>query len=436
MSHDVIQAKYDQLATIARQFDQRAHATVELRNRVARSAQALERDGWQGRGSTAFFAEMNTVIQPAMQRLIQALQEARSVTIQVSDIMRRAEEEAAAVFRGGAAIGAADGSVGKREEGKESGGFLKGVGDFFTGVWEEGKDSVVGLYNMVRHPIDTAKGIAHAVTHPAEFWEAFKQPYVEAWENGRPWEAIGRGVMFLGSALVGTKGADKLSKASKASAATRVTREAAEIASKYTPEAAASKLGSVAPRSADEAALGRYIAQQSTHRVPAPGQSTVPDRVILGAYGENKATGYLGYTREAQQHGGIYYSTTSEVWDVIQPVAKGGNGRGWAANREFVQSEMERGVARIELRGETIDDVFSDARRSKSDTANEINYLQDKGYEYGYRYSADENAWVKVGDWRASDTGRAAGAGTGIGVSLVDEAQSLNEDADIAGSLP
>ncbi|NET61841.1 MAG: hypothetical protein F6K47_38710 [Symploca sp. SIO2E6] len=48
------------------------------------------------------------------------------------------------------------------------------------------------------------------VDDPALIWEGIKQPYVEAWESGRPGEAIGRGTLEVVSSLVGTKGLDKL----------------------------------------------------------------------------------------------------------------------------------------------------------------------------------------------------------------------------------
>lgn len=98
MNNAVIQAKYDELEAIARQFGQRAQAIGELRCRLQRSAQPLEQGGWQGRGSTAFFREMNEQIVPATQRLYLALEVASAVTLQVSGIMREAELEAANVF--------------------------------------------------------------------------------------------------------------------------------------------------------------------------------------------------------------------------------------------------------------------------------------------------------------------------------------------------
>lgn len=127
MSQEVIQAKYEELAVIARKFGQQAQATVDLRSRIVRSVQALERGGWQGQGATAFFAEMNGTIYPAMQRMIRAFEEAHSVTLQISDIMRQAEEEAAAPFRGREATEGSNGSGPTASGGDEGGGFLRGV---------------------------------------------------------------------------------------------------------------------------------------------------------------------------------------------------------------------------------------------------------------------------------------------------------------------
>lgn len=221
MSSDIIQAKYDELETIARQFGDRAQRIGELRSQLQRSAQPLEQGGWQGVGSAAFFREMSGQIYPATQRLRLALEEARAVTLQASEIMRRAEQEASALFRGAAEAGAngASGAAGfagataSAAGGRGSGGFLSGVGDFFSGMWDETKDMVSGIKNLVLHPIDTAKGLAHAIMNPGEFWEGFKKPYVEAWESGHPWQAVGRGTMFALSFVLGAKGADKAAKA-------------------------------------------------------------------------------------------------------------------------------------------------------------------------------------------------------------------------------
>jgi hypothetical protein len=179
------------------------------------------------------------------------------------------------------------------------GSALGHIGDFFVGMWEEGKDMVMGLYNLVTDPIGTAKGLWHGITHPGELWEAFKQPYVEAWESGHPGQAIGRGVMFVGSILLGTKGADKAAKAAKAARAARVGADAAEAGSRLgSALAAADDIGRVAQGSRAETALARFVAQDSTQTF-----GTV-DRVVLGDSIPIRREGSSGTSMRPRHSGG------------------------------------------------------------------------------------------------------------------------------------
>ena len=107
MPNDIIQAEYDQLATIASRFGAQSEASKQLIAQVRGAMQPLQGGGWQGRGSAAFFAEMNGEMLPAMQRLAAALDQARTVTLQTRDIMKAAEEEASRPFRSNGAAGAA-----------------------------------------------------------------------------------------------------------------------------------------------------------------------------------------------------------------------------------------------------------------------------------------------------------------------------------------
>lgn len=99
MPNDIIQVDYDQLDAIAKRFGAQAAANQQLMERVGQSMQPLQGGGWQGRGSAAFFAEMNREVLPAMQRFADALDQARTVTLKVRDVMQAAEEEASAPFR-------------------------------------------------------------------------------------------------------------------------------------------------------------------------------------------------------------------------------------------------------------------------------------------------------------------------------------------------
>ena len=105
MSADLIQAQYEALEKIAQKFGQQAEMNAEMVGRVQQVVQALEQGGWEGQGANAFFTEMDGTISPAVQRLINALEEAKSVTLEIKQIIQQAEEEAAAPFGGRAAEG-------------------------------------------------------------------------------------------------------------------------------------------------------------------------------------------------------------------------------------------------------------------------------------------------------------------------------------------
>src|SRR6185503_10116030 len=93
------------------------------------------------------------------------------------------------------------------------GGFFSsvagGVKDFAIGVVSEAKDMVTGLAHAVTHPVETIKGLAFAVTHPIQTAKAIAHLFVEAWESGHPFQAIGRGVLAVGTLFLGGGGAVK-----------------------------------------------------------------------------------------------------------------------------------------------------------------------------------------------------------------------------------
>ncbi|MEZ4864328.1 MAG: WXG100 family type VII secretion target [Caldilineaceae bacterium] len=96
---DEIRADYEQLEQIANKFARQAQEIQQMLQRVRGSMDKLENGGWIGRGSQAFFAEMNGKIMPASQRLQQALGEANRSVKDISQTVRQAEEEASSVFR-------------------------------------------------------------------------------------------------------------------------------------------------------------------------------------------------------------------------------------------------------------------------------------------------------------------------------------------------
>lgn len=223
---------YDQLIQIAKQFSHEADATRQTITALKRQMEVLEGGDWIGTGARAFYAEMNSAVLPAFERLARAMDEAARTTLAISEIGKGTEEATARILSRLAAARALNldsAGGGGAQGGGSGGGFLSGVGDFFEGMWEEGKGMVSGLVHMAIHPIDTLEGLAYGVTHPAALWDALTKPYKDDWNNGHPWRAIGRGVLFAASMLVGAHGADKVGKVAEAAEVADVAR-AAEVA--------------------------------------------------------------------------------------------------------------------------------------------------------------------------------------------------------------
>ena len=96
-----IRVDYQQLAQIANKFAQQSQLLVEMQQRIEKALQALQNGSWQGRGSVAFFSEMNGAVSPAVQRLYSALEQAQHTTLEINSLIRDAEQDAALPFRVG-----------------------------------------------------------------------------------------------------------------------------------------------------------------------------------------------------------------------------------------------------------------------------------------------------------------------------------------------
>ena len=95
---DEIRVDYAQLERVAAQFARQATAVNQMQQQLRRKTGQLQ-SAWVGKGSGAFFTEMNDKILPATARLHNALQEASKTTRQIAQLMAQAERDAAAPFR-------------------------------------------------------------------------------------------------------------------------------------------------------------------------------------------------------------------------------------------------------------------------------------------------------------------------------------------------
>lgn len=404
-------AEYDQLQQIAKTFGSQAEGIKRMFQSLSRQKQVLEGGQWRGKGSAKFYGEMNSTVLPSVKRLSDALTKAQQVTLQISRIIKEAENAAAAVFK-------ATGS-GSAAPARPGGGFWGGVKDFFGGMWDEAKDMVGGLWHMVKDPIGTAKALWHGITHPGELWDAFKKPYVEAWESGHPWRAVGRGVLFAASFLIGAKGADKVGKAGEIGKAAEVAKagRAAELAELAKIAKAGESAGAVAKfadtleaakalrvaRTADEAAeIAQYIARQSTH-VQEPAT-----RVVLGKWVEQDGK-LLGYVGEAKANGGIWYQTEAGFYEAVGKDAN----LAWKTNEAFLQQQLANGVPRLEFHGfDVAGELAANAGKSFDQLParlKEFYWLKDNAGKFGY--VQDGTSFVKAAG--GSSTLGTVGAGLG-----------------------
>jgi hypothetical protein len=139
------------------------------------------------------------------------------------------------------------------------------------------------------------------------------------------------------------------------------------------------------------AELSRQVAEMSTHYV-----GDNPDRVVLGKFGGLEG-GYIG---NARGEGGIYFNTGDPAWVAITEGLSDSQSQGlvWQVNEQFLRSQMERGVPRIdyELLGKfgSVEDVLDVDPNSFS--AMEIAFLKSNADAYGYQQIG--NSWVRVTD--------------------------------------
>lgn len=106
MSNETVQARYEDLISLATRFRKQAEQNEQLQQSLQRSFQALHSDGWKGKGANAFFAEMEQIVFPATGRLRLALLAGDQALRDIVKLMRDAELQAAAPFRDGNVNGA------------------------------------------------------------------------------------------------------------------------------------------------------------------------------------------------------------------------------------------------------------------------------------------------------------------------------------------
>jgi WXG100 family type VII secretion target len=95
---DEIRGDYDALDNVSQRFATQAQEIEEMFTKISTAMENL-RDGWIGRGSDAFFSEMESDIIPATNRLRDVLADASDLTKEIASKLQQAEDEGASRFR-------------------------------------------------------------------------------------------------------------------------------------------------------------------------------------------------------------------------------------------------------------------------------------------------------------------------------------------------
>jgi WXG100 family type VII secretion target len=302
MASSNTRADYEQLNKIAQKFDAESQNTAHTLGGLHNCVERLRAGDWVGKGATAFYAEFDAQIAPALTRLSRALGNAAQVTRDIASDVQRTEQEIAAVLQQDEQLSggtAQTGTAAQTDGGGFWGGLWDGVKSVAGGVWEgvkqvggfiegfvlQGIDTVAGLWNIVSDPIGTVKGLWYAVTHPGEAWEAIKKPFVDDWNSGNYGRALGRGAfeivgLFAGGAGAVGKGGKVASIADKAADAARIADKAADAARVADKAADAAKIvddAGDAAKAADRASdAGKVIDAADNAPPPPPPPPKVP----------------------------------------------------------------------------------------------------------------------------------------------------------------
>ncbi len=128
MAASRVRAGYSELAQIAKSFGSEADSTRQTLSRLRQQKNILQGKDWVGKGADKFYAEMDSAVLPMLNRLVNALETAQRITTQISQIMKRAEEESAALLRGEGSGGAGGvGGTGSAGTGGSSSGGASGA---------------------------------------------------------------------------------------------------------------------------------------------------------------------------------------------------------------------------------------------------------------------------------------------------------------------
>jgi WXG100 family type VII secretion target len=93
-----VRVNYETLNEMESKFARLADDVQAVASKIKSLDNNLRQGGWVGRGSDAFYAEMDDLVMPAISRLRQALDEGGQTLNRIARIFGEAEEEAQSGF--------------------------------------------------------------------------------------------------------------------------------------------------------------------------------------------------------------------------------------------------------------------------------------------------------------------------------------------------
>lgn len=124
MSSFTIRSEYDKLESNAKRFSKSSNQVQRSLSKLKQALSEIEGGGWVGQAAKAFIAEMSDEVVPALERLVEWLEQGSTTTNQVLKLFREAESVWMRIFR----ILAETGAVGVGVGAGAGGGGAAGVG--------------------------------------------------------------------------------------------------------------------------------------------------------------------------------------------------------------------------------------------------------------------------------------------------------------------
>src|SRR5688572_27068237 len=106
-----VRSDHDALKNVSSSFKQNAETTKQTTQNLKSKMEVLRGKDWVGKGAAKFYQEMDSSVFPSLKRLSVALDKSSQLTLKISQIMKQAEDDAAALFKSGDS-GSGGGSAG------------------------------------------------------------------------------------------------------------------------------------------------------------------------------------------------------------------------------------------------------------------------------------------------------------------------------------